>query len=100
MQSRKKGKNKDNFTSLKYKVLPRCSPNWVEKFEKQLSDRNLGGYAVKPTRIRILQPLYYNGLRIKDLFHLPFGGYEITLETDEKMRISYKQWFENVYQSS
>jgi len=100
MKRRNKLDNKHNFSSSKYMELPRCPPNWADKIENKLSDRNLGGYTVKPTRIRILKPLYYNGLRIKDLYHLPFGGYEITLETDEKMRISYKQWFENVYKSS
>jgi len=69
---------------------------WVARSRKLFKDhpaRNDETPTIKKPRF-----LYYKGIKIIDLRRLSFGlGYQITLETEETMRISYEEFEENVY---
>lgn len=79
---------------------PPCGGAYWTARSRELWKNQSGKNDVTPSS-RMSKSLYYKGSRIIELHRLSFGlGYEITLETDESMRISDEEWLENVYVKS
>ncbi|MFC2054852.1 hypothetical protein ACFLV7_11255 [Chloroflexota bacterium] len=75
---------------------PPCGGAYWAARSRELWVNHSGKNEAKPTS-RKSKSLYYKGSKIIELHRLSFGlGYEITLETNETMRISDEEWLENV----
>ena len=94
-------KEKQEMQSSPNKILrtdprPPCGGAYWAARSRELFEKHSGKNDELPT-IKKPRFLYYKGLKIIELHRLSFGlGYEITLETDETMRISDEEWLENV----
>ena len=75
---------------------PPCGGAYWTARSRELWKNNSWVNDVKPTS-RKSRILYYKGSRIIELHRLSFElGYEISLETNETLRLSNKEWLENV----
>ena len=93
---KKKIRNKDDNNSIEWLGLSRCPPGWADEWKKKISEKYFRIGDVKTT-FRKPKPLYYQGSKIIKFCRLSLGiGYEITLETNEKIYLSNDEWLENV----
>jgi len=93
-KKKEKLKNKEKF--IRPEPRPPCGGAYWAARSRELWENHSGKNDLKPT-FRKHRFLYYRGSRIIELHRLSFGlGYEITLETDETMRILDEEWLENI----
>jgi len=75
---------------------PPCGGAYWAARSRELFEKHSEKNDLKPTSKK-RKFLYYKGTKIIELHRLSFGlGVEITLDTDETMRISDEEWLENV----